>query len=331
MKIIDRTPFLSEKGQIGLLDRLQGTLKFGLNWYPEIEAQKTVIAQLERHLGKYTLIRNLMLGTSGITLPIVLVGPAGVYVLYVTQLRGSFRARGEEWGTVQGERFQPASINLLDRTAKLGRALQVYLQRQGIDIGTVETALVAADPGMHIESVRPIVRVVMSDAIERFAAALGQARPLMSPEAAHELADRIVNPRVSRAAAPAPAPAQEEEPLPDYMREPEPAPAARPPAPAPAQDEWSASEIGFAFEDAPAQPPPAPAEGRSPSDRMRNIMAGSAASSPLPASPAAPPRRAPAQRKFAGLTRKQIILLAVIVLVEICLLATFFVIVYLAR
>jgi len=325
MKIIDRTPYLSEKGQIGLLDRLQGTLKFGLNWYPEVQAQQAVMAVLERHLSRYTLIRNLALGTSGIVLPLVLVGPGGVHVLYVTHLRGSYQARGEEWGTVQGDRFQSASINLLSRTARLGRALQVYLQRQGIDIGTVEPALLAADPGMHIESIRPIVRVVMSDAIERFAVALAQARPVMSLEAAHELAERIVNPRAPRPAesspAAAPAPEEEEE-LPEFLREPGP-PAAQEPA----GEDLSGSEISFAFEDEP--PPGEPASKPSPSDRMRKILAGSSA-----APAARPDRRSalqPSGNRIMGMTRKQILLLAAIFLVEICLLAAFFVIVFLAR
>ena len=35
MKLIDQTPLLDEKGEIGIIQRIQGTLEYGLNWYPE--------------------------------------------------------------------------------------------------------------------------------------------------------------------------------------------------------------------------------------------------------------------------------------------------------
>ncbi len=89
MKIIDKTPFQTEKGEISLLNRLQGTLQHGFSWYPELEAQKIVIDQLNRVLEKgVVLIRNLTLPGSEIIEPIILIGQSGVYVIYVTHLRG---------------------------------------------------------------------------------------------------------------------------------------------------------------------------------------------------------------------------------------------------
>ena len=50
MKLIDQTPLQDEKGEIGIIQRVQGTLKYGLNWYPELEAQKLALSLLERGL-----------------------------------------------------------------------------------------------------------------------------------------------------------------------------------------------------------------------------------------------------------------------------------------
>lgn len=197
MKLIDRTPLQDEKGEIGIIQRIQGTLKFGMSWYPELEAQKFVLARLERGLAKgYVVIRNHTLGASGIVVPLAIMGPAGVYVAYVTHLRGQYQAKGDSWGTLSGTTFKPASINLLTRTERLSRALQAYIERQGVRLPKiVEPILITANPGMHVESVRPLVRVVMADAIERWAASLSQSAPVLTVETAYELSDRIITPR----------------------------------------------------------------------------------------------------------------------------------------
>ena len=200
MKLIDQTPLLDEKGEIGIMQRVQGTLKFGFDWYPEQEAQKAVLAHFERVLGKgYTVIRNQTLGASGITIPLTVVGPAGIYATYVTHLRGTFQAKRDEWGQSFGINYRPSSNNLLTRTQYMARALQAFIERQGVELPKpVEPILLAANPGMHVESMQPIVRVVMVDALERWAASLEGAAPVFTVETAYELADRIVNPRPAK-------------------------------------------------------------------------------------------------------------------------------------
>lgn len=197
MKLIDQTPLQNEKGEIGIIQRIQGTFEYGLNWYPELEAQKFALGPLERGLGKgYTIIRNITLGASGIVIPLAIVGPAGIFVAYVTHLRGQYQAKGDSWGTLSGESFKPAAVNLLTRTERLGRALQAFIERQGVKLPKpIEPVLLTASPGMHVQSLRPIVRVVMVDALERWAASLGSTAPVYTVESAYELADRIVNPR----------------------------------------------------------------------------------------------------------------------------------------
>jgi len=205
MKIADRTPFRTEDGKIEIFGRIQGTLKYGLSWYARLQAQDVVIAVLDKTLDpNYVLLRNVTLPDTDIDLPLVLIGPPGVYLINVTHERGVYRAKDDEWGTIAGERFAPASINQIQRTVKLGRVLQIYLDRAGYK-GTVivDTILMAADPGMHIESVRPAVRIVMSDALERFAISMNQARPIFSVGKITELAQLIVKgPKKQPTAAP---------------------------------------------------------------------------------------------------------------------------------
>ena len=203
MKVIDKTPLQDAKGEISLFQRIQGTLEFGFNWYPELEAQKVIIAQLDTVLEKgFTLIRNLTLHNSPIVEPLILIGPPGIYVIKVTPLSGFYEAKGDQWNISSGSRSNPAPINLMSQVARLARALQVFIDRQGVNLpGSVEPILIASNPAMHIESLRPVVRVIMSDGVKQFASSLLQARPVLKSEFVYDLTDRIITPR-PKAAAP---------------------------------------------------------------------------------------------------------------------------------
>ena len=314
MKLIDRTPLQDEKGDIGIVQRVQGTLKYGLSWYPELEAQKFALALLERGLAKgYTVIRNHTLGASGITVPLAIVGPGGIFAAYVTHLRGTYQAKGDSWGTVSGETFKPVPINLLTRTARLARALQAFIERQGVKLPQdVEPVLLTANPGMHVQSLRPIVRVVMVDALERWAVSLSNAAPVFTVEAAYELADRIINPRPPKkddepeAAAPSQKPAAQ---VTQDDEEPELSRAGAIFHAAEEAGEFDPTDLGFAFdEDSGLEVPPELVE-------------------PNPAVPLSEGTNA--KKRYLGMSLPQLALLAGMALVEICVLVGFAIILYL--
>jgi hypothetical protein len=307
MKVIDKTPLQNEKGEIGTLQRLRGTMEFGLTWYPELEAQKTVIAQMERVLEKgYTLIRNVTLGTSPITVPLILVGPPGVYVIYVTPQSGFFEAKGDQWNQIKNGHPYPAAINLMQRVGRLARAVQVYLDRQGVSLpGPVEPILMSSSPAMHIDSLRPIVRVVLSDAVRQFAGSLLQARPVLKPELVFDIGERIVTPRPKAAA---PAEAQEVQ-TPDYVaaglrNEEEPAPSRARAIFHAAEDAkpFDPADLNFAFDENAA-----PAEGQVPHDLREP----------------SPSQQLPSPAKGRAFSPRQWILLGGMLLLECCVLAGF--------
>jgi hypothetical protein len=218
MKIIDKTPLVNENGELSLPQRVQGMLKFGFNWPTELVAQKAIVTFLDRQLEKgYTLIRNMTLGASGITVPMILLGPAGIYVIHVTYLRGRYEARGNAWNEESGNTFQPASTNLIQQTARMAAAVKAFIERQGVKLPLpIEPVLIAANPGLHVESVKPAVRVLMIDGIKSFVTGLSTAGRVLSAEAVHEFTERLVNPRPVRkgtagAAAAMPRAAWEEE------------------------------------------------------------------------------------------------------------------------
>lgn len=279
MKVLDKTPLQDAQGNINVVSRVQGTLKYGPNWFPELEAQKAVIAQLDRLLDKgFVLIRNFNLPGSDIIIPIILIGPGSFSVIFVTPLKGHFEAKGTEWNTVNNGVSTPAPRNLIDLLTKLSRAFQKYLQINNINIPMqLEPALIASNPGSNVESVRPAVRVVRSDAIKQFANTLNQSSPVLRAEQVLASADLIVEPQPRSTETP-----------------PEPAiPVERPVSRA--QAIFKASETAE---------PESPPTVRIPRANLE---------------PQAQPAMAP--KRSRGISGRQIALLAVLGLVECCVLA----------
>lgn len=204
MKHIDQTPYRSESGEINILNRAQGMLKYGMSWHGRIKAQDAIAAILGRQLGgQFVLFQNITLPETEIDLPLILLGPPGVYLINALHERGVYMARDDEWGTLTGETFVPARINQVRRAMTMAKVLQVYFDRLGQKGFLVEPVVMSADPGLHIDSTRPAARVFMSDAIDRFALSLIQARPVFEMNMVAELERVILTGKSRQAAAPA--------------------------------------------------------------------------------------------------------------------------------
>jgi hypothetical protein len=299
MKIIDKTPLQDADGNINPFARVQGTLKYGLNWFAELEAQKTVIAQLDRSLEKgFVLIRNFTLPNSEIVIPIILIGSGGIWVIYVTQVKGRYEALGDQWNSVNNDgRSLPASINLISRVSKLAIVFQKYLKIQKVEMpNPMEAVLITADPGAHVTSTRPAARVVMSDAIKPFASSLLQARPVWRTDFVHVVAERILDPR----------PPEELKPVVS-------APSGQQtvsPAVGEQGNSFNANELGFAFDEASTQSP------------AQNLGESNLAGPQPYATPAQ------TKKRFLGLGDTQIILLAGMIIVECCVIFGFGILLY---
>jgi hypothetical protein len=230
-----------------------------------------------------------------------LVGSSGIFVIFVTQLKGQFEAKGDQWNTVNTDgTSMPAKRNLIDLIDKLARALQKYLEIQKINLQVpVERVLIASDPGAQIESVRPIVRVLRSDAIKQFAGSLLQARPVLRTDSIYDLADRIVTPRSpEELLLTAPVDVNEK-------------PASRAQAIFNASDpsrEFNPNDLGFSFEDGNQSEAQVSHDKREPNPAR-----------PLPR----PKPAAPKEKKTLGMTRTQLALLVGMFVIECCVVIGF--------
>ncbi|MCZ2128267.1 MAG: NERD domain-containing protein [Anaerolineales bacterium] len=198
MKVYERTPLLDAQGNLSPVARIQGTLKYGLNWANELEAQKVVMAQFARTLEKgFVVIRNFNLPKSDIIIPLILIGHGALFVILATPIKGEFEAKENEWNTVKNGIAAPASRNLIDQVSKYARVFQRYLSLNQINVSVpIEPILILTNPGANVESHRPVARVVRSDAIKQFASSINQANPILRAEQIVALADLIVEPQL---------------------------------------------------------------------------------------------------------------------------------------
>jgi hypothetical protein len=313
MKIIDKTPLLNEKGELRGRQRIQGMLKYGFNWPVELEAQKAIITFFDRKLEKgYTLIRNVPLGASGIVVPIILLGPTGIHVIHVTYLRGRYEVRANAWNEEAGNGYKPASVNLVQATIRMANAVKAFIERQGVKLPIeIEPVLIAANPGLHVESVRPAIKVIMIDGVKSFVAGLAASKPVLKAEAVHEFTERIVNPRSPRKSTPAmPAPAQ-------------PASDAIPTQPPPQEGEYSRARAIFnASEEAkPFNPADFDFAMGDEEAALETLTPPASTVETSPAQPVSVPT--PKPRRFLGMSALQAIIVALLGAAVLCCLAVF--------
>ncbi len=94
MKVIERSPISGKGGPVSITDRITGIWKFGFSWDQDIQAQHVLIESLGMNLdNSFTMISNVAIPEFALPVPIVLVGPVGVWSFYVTAVKGIFRIR----------------------------------------------------------------------------------------------------------------------------------------------------------------------------------------------------------------------------------------------
>jgi hypothetical protein len=185
MKVIDSTETeVTPQEKKGLFDLSR--LKLGASPVKENEeAQDYVANALNKVLdNQFVLLRNITLEGPGIPIPLILLGPAGIQVIYASTAKGVYRAKEGVWEKLddRNQRFQIDRPNLLERTMLMARALDTFLANQKLELPATEPVLFFSDPGIHIDATRPIVRVLMADALDRYIAGLVTTRSLTDQE-----------------------------------------------------------------------------------------------------------------------------------------------------
>lgn len=187
----------TEEQPHGLLDRLNDLWKFGLSWEQDRQAKDDLIAELRKRLdNKYMLVTDVTLPGLEIPIPMVLVGPTGIQVIYASALKGVYRAKNDTWSVMdnRSHRFKPAQPNLIARTLLMTRAIETYLSGQGFHSDDVESVLFLSQPGIHVDSIRPTVRVVQVDGLDRYVSGVLQNRQELDQSEISQIAETLAEP-----------------------------------------------------------------------------------------------------------------------------------------
>ncbi len=184
LNIYDYSPYIDEQGEISLLNRIQGMIRYGSDWYSEMQAQQKIITRLQKFLSdRYTLIRNFTLPDEEVPIPLMLIGPQGILVMYATNVAGIFEAREKEWLEMdnRSNKFVPTQPNLVLRTVLFARAVKNFLDKKGFAVPEPEPVIIFTHPGADVSTASPAARIVLSDALNRFVTAIQATPAVLDP------------------------------------------------------------------------------------------------------------------------------------------------------
>jgi hypothetical protein len=103
-------------------------------------------------------------------MPLILLGPTGVWVVLPLDEKGVYRITEDLWEELQSKKggFKPVQLNPMATVIGKTQELIDYLTSRGIKVPSIEPVVFFSDPGAHIDSTRPSARIVPVDALQRF-------------------------------------------------------------------------------------------------------------------------------------------------------------------
>lgn len=171
MKIIDQSAS-NQAASSGNRTRLVNALR-PVNRRPDVSALAGLSSALDRLLDDhYVLYKNLSIKDAQIEIPAILIGPTGMVVFFPSEAGGVFRNQGETWEKLKsrGQRYAPAHPNPLSLAREMASALAGYLDKQQLECRNLEPVVFFSNPEIHVDSIRPAVKLIMPDSLERYIA-----------------------------------------------------------------------------------------------------------------------------------------------------------------
>jgi hypothetical protein len=199
MEVIELSEFRDEEGVISLENRIRGTVKHGLSWYGEMEAQERITHRLSQTLGdEHLLLRNVPLVGTEVIAPMLLFSPQGVRMLQPSTIRGTYRAKDNDWQSFdsRGRKFKSTRPNIQFRALALAQGLLRYFESQGFPLPELEAVLIFTNTQTHVDTANPEARIVLADAIDHFASNMLELQDIMDNEDIHMLVDSLLNPKL---------------------------------------------------------------------------------------------------------------------------------------
>lgn len=192
MKLIEPSAKKGEKGSLqGYIDQARQWLPIGK---PGTGFEDLVIDRFMRGLdNRYFMLHNLQLEPLNPPFPPILIGPAGLAVLNISPEKGFFKAKETSWWKLDKttHRFNPGRPNLIKQSLEYARKLGTILDVHGKSHPEILPLLIFANPGVHIETTNPAIRIVLMDGIDNLITAFRTSEEILTPNEINYLSDSL--------------------------------------------------------------------------------------------------------------------------------------------
>jgi hypothetical protein len=198
MKVIDLSSAGEPEEKSGIFSIIKGILPT-VNDQVDRSANNAVTSSLQRVLdNQYTVLQQVQLEGLDVPIPLVLVGPSGIWVLLASSINGVYRAKEDNWELLDegSQHYRVAKPNLMTRAHLMARAVETYLVTRNLHVHHVEPVLVFSDPGIHVDAIRAAIRIIMVDALDRFTASLAQDIVQIDREGVQHIVDVLAGGKV---------------------------------------------------------------------------------------------------------------------------------------
>jgi hypothetical protein len=205
MKVIDANEKPAPEAGVGkALSQAQDAFSKLMGGSPEEQGQKTLIDYLSRQLNnRFVLLRNIKLAGTDITIPMILLGPSGISVITTRAEKGIYQVKAEAISKVgSSKEFTPIRPSPVNRTLLMTEAVTRYLREHNIEPPEIQPVMFFSNPGTHIDSTRPSVRLVQIDGLERFVSTLLHGQVVLAPEDVHTLVSILNRQQAAAGATP---------------------------------------------------------------------------------------------------------------------------------
>ena len=199
MKLIDFTKKAAKESSLQeSLNQIREKLPFLGKTSAQI--QQMILTRFLRSLdNRFTMVYNFTPEGQLKPIPFILVGPSGVAVINLNMDKGIYRAKEENWLELNKttRKYGMARVNLIKQSQTLAQMVSGFLTQKGQAASEVTPILLFADPGVHIDSNRPAIRLVLADGLDRLMASFLQANEVlnsMEVKAICDVFDNIAHP-----------------------------------------------------------------------------------------------------------------------------------------
>jgi hypothetical protein len=142
---------------------------------------------------RFVMLHNLQLEKIGPPFPPILVGPTGLVVLNISSEKGFFKVKEDSWWKMDKttHRFNPGRPNLIKQSQDYAKKLATILDVHGKSHPEIVPVLIFANPGVHIETTNPALRIVLMDGVDSLITTFLNSDEVLQPNEINFLSDSL--------------------------------------------------------------------------------------------------------------------------------------------